>query len=79
MIVVKDDGELSTTLYLVSQKTFFKHLEADLPGKFKTFQVKVSMIEGLTGLDFFNLPNYVPLERQEENAVVNRGKYNLIV
>ncbi|MNF10681.1 hypothetical protein D3C80_2116990 [compost metagenome] len=40
-------------------------LEANVPGAFKTFQVKVSLIEGLTGLDFGSLRNYDPMERIE--------------
>ncbi|MGQ3479725.1 DNA/RNA non-specific endonuclease [Paenibacillus sp. TY11] len=64
-VVVKDNGERSTTAYLVSQKPFLNDLEADVPGAFMTFQVKVSLIEGLTGLDFNDLRNYDPLERQE--------------
>lgn len=64
-VVVKDNGERSATAYLVSQKPFLNDLEADVPGAFMTFQVKVSLIEGLTGLDFNDLRNYDPLERQE--------------
>ncbi|MEK5448744.1 DNA/RNA non-specific endonuclease [Paenibacillus sp. FSL R7-0331] len=64
-VVVKDGGELSATAYLVSQKQFMNDLEANVPGAFKTFQVKVSLIEGLTGLDFGSLRNYDPMERIE--------------
>ncbi len=67
-VVVKDDGEISATAYIVSQKEFLNNLEKSAPGEFRTFQVKVSIIEALTGLDFFNLRNHDPLEGLESTT-----------
>ncbi len=67
-VVVKDDGEISATAYIVSQKEFLNNLERSVPGEFRTFQVKVSIVEALTGLDFFDLRNYDPLERLESTT-----------
>jgi len=74
-VVVKDDGEISATAYIVPQKRLLNNLEISVPGEFKTFQVKVSLVEALTGLDFFNLRNQDPLERIESIAV---GKFSIL-
>lgn len=71
-VVVKDDGEISATAYIVSQKEFLNDLERDVPGEFRTFQVKVSIVEALTGLDFFDLRNHDPLDRIESTTF---GRY----
>ncbi|WP_433754056.1 DNA/RNA non-specific endonuclease [Paenibacillus amylolyticus] len=74
--VVKDTGEISATAYLVSQKELIRNLESDVPGAFKTFQVKVSLVEALTGLDFGDLRNHDPLERVESTMgyVIERAE-----
>ncbi len=66
--IVKDDGNLSATGYMISQQD----LLADLPeeaqfvyGAFKTYQVPVAKIEKLTGLDFGKLRNFDPKGRLE--------------
>lgn len=71
-VVVKDDGKISATAYIVSQKEFLNDLERDVPGEFRTFQVKVSIVEALTGLDFFDLRNHDPLDRIESTTF---GRY----
>ncbi|WP_417896815.1 DNA/RNA non-specific endonuclease [Bacillus safensis] len=68
-VMVRDDGELSATAYLMSQKQLISHLEAAGFGAFRTFQVKVSMIEALTGLDFGDLRNHDPLELSESTTL----------
>ncbi|MBD8497947.1 DNA/RNA non-specific endonuclease [Paenibacillus sp. CAU 1523] len=68
-VMVKDDGELSATAYLVSQKQLISNLEAAAFGAFLTFQVKVSMIEALTGLNFGELHNHDPLEQSESTTL----------
>lgn len=67
-VVMKSDTEPSATAYIVSQKEYLNDLEIAIPGEFKTFQVKISIIEALTGLDFNNLRNYDPLERLESTT-----------
>uniref|UniRef100_UPI003F4FC815 DNA/RNA non-specific endonuclease n=1 Tax=Bacillus pumilus TaxID=1408 RepID=UPI003F4FC815 len=68
-VMVKDDGELSATAYLMSQKQLISQLEAAGFGAFRTFQVKVSMIEALTGLNFGDLRNHDPLELSESTTL----------
>jgi endonuclease G len=50
----KDDGSLSTTAYLLSQSQLLGDLaaEAFTFGAYKTFQVRVDVVEQLTDLDF---------------------------
>jgi len=74
-VMVKENGELSSTAYLQTQKNLID-LEFAY-GEFKTYQVKVSTIENLTGLDFGNLRNHDPMERIETTAVghvINNSK-----
>ena len=73
--MVKQGGELSATAYLLSQEELIKGLEvapeAFSYGAYRTYQVKVSQIEGLTGLSFGSLADSDPLAR-EEAAVTAR-------
>jgi endonuclease G len=73
--MVKQGGELSATAYLLSQEELIKGLEvapeAFSYGAYRTYQVKVSQIEGLTGLSFGSLADADPLAR-EEAAVTAR-------
>ncbi|MEH7419152.1 DNA/RNA non-specific endonuclease [Neobacillus drentensis] len=75
-VMVKENRELSATAYLQTQKNLIVNLEFAY-GEFKTYQVKVSTIENLTGLDFGNLRNHDPMERIETTAVgrvINNSK-----
>ena len=63
-VIVKKDGKLSATAYLQSQKNLLDDLEFAY-GKYKTYQVPVSKIEALTGLDFGNLRNHDPIGQIE--------------
>ncbi|MBT2667295.1 DNA/RNA non-specific endonuclease [Bacillus sp. ISL-4] len=75
-VMVKENGELSATAYLQTQKNLIDNLEFAY-GEFKTYQIKVSTIENLTGLDFGNLRNHDPIERIETTAVgrvINNSK-----
>lgn len=62
VVFVKDNGELSATGYLLSQKDMISGFEFVF-GQFKTYQVKVSRIAELTGLDFARLPDFDPKQR----------------
>ncbi|MCX7748402.1 MAG: DNA/RNA non-specific endonuclease [Clostridia bacterium] len=66
-VMVKADGNLSATAYLQTQKNLIKDLEFAY-GKYKTYQVHVSQIEALTGLDFGDLRKHDPLERIESTT-----------
>jgi len=61
--MVKTDGQLSATGYLLSQASLIEGLaeEAFAFGAWRTFQVPVGRIGELTGLDFGDLPTADPL------------------
>jgi len=58
--MVRDDGKLSATAYLQTQKNLLTDLEFAY-GQYKTYQVPVARIEAITGLNFGNLRNQDPL------------------
>ena len=60
----KEDDMLSATAYLQTQKNLIHDLEFAY-GQYKTYQVPITKIENITGLDFGNLRNYDPLGRTE--------------
>ncbi|MFJ7219369.1 DNA/RNA non-specific endonuclease [Amycolatopsis sp. NPDC098790] len=71
--MVKADGTLSATAYLLSQEELIRGLE--VAGEFsyaayRTYQVPVRRIESLTGLSFGALPDADPLERLESTGSV---------
>lgn len=59
VVVVKEDGQLSATAYLLTQRDLISSLE--LFGPYKTYQVAVSQIEALTGLNFGDVTAHDPL------------------
>lgn len=62
VVFVKDDGTVSATAYLQSQRDLISNLEAwGGFGEYKTYQVPVSHIEQLTELNFGELHNHDPL------------------
>ncbi|TKI12518.1 endonuclease [Bacillus wiedmannii] len=63
-VMIKEDGNLSATAYLQSQKNLIDNLEFAY-GKYKTYQVPVSKIEALTGLNFGELRNHDPINQLE--------------
>jgi len=63
-VIVKKDGNLSATAYLQTQKNLIEDLEFAY-GEYKTYQVPISKIEAITGLDFEDLRNYDPLNQLE--------------
>jgi endonuclease G len=66
--IVKGDGTLSATAYLLSQEQLIENLEVAEEfsyGAYKTFQVPVKQVEDLTGLSFGELSQFDPLERLE--------------
>ena len=69
-VMVKDDGELSATAYLLSQEALLQGLEREALeafsyGAYTTYQVPIARIEDLTGLDFGTLKDADPLDGEE--------------
>jgi len=58
--IVKDDGNLSATAYLQTQKNLIEGLEFAY-GAYKTYEVPVTLIEELSGLNFGELRQHDPL------------------
>ena len=63
--MVKDDGALSATAYLLSQESLLEGLEGFSFADYKTFQVPIRKVEELTGLGFGDLKEADPAERSE--------------
>jgi len=65
--VIKKDGELSMTGYLLSQKSLLVDLREGIAedgfGAFRTYQVPLSQIQALTELDFSPYFSHDPLHR----------------
>jgi endonuclease G, mitochondrial len=69
--MVKTDGQLSATAYLLSQGDLISGLRTREPfsyGAYRTFQVPVRKVEELTGLSFGRLADADPLARQRDVA-----------
>lgn len=60
VVLVKEDGNISATAYLQTQKNLIRDLEFAY-GEYQTYQVPVTKIEALTGLDYGVLRNYDPI------------------
>jgi len=69
VVMVKDNGDLSATAYLQTQKNLIDNLEFAY-GEYQTYQVPVVKIEQLTGLNFGNLCGHDPIANIE--AAVGR-------
>ncbi|CUH95832.1 hypothetical protein P22_1917 [Propionispora sp. 2/2-37] len=65
-VMVKENGQLSATAYLQTQKQLIVSLQFAY-GKYKTYQVPISKIEALTGLNFNKLQTCDPLYRAENS------------
>jgi DNA/RNA endonuclease G (NUC1) len=82
VVMVRDDGQLSATAYLLSQEDMIEGLEF-VYGEFRTYQVAVALIEKKTGLNFGTLRAHDPRARKGaleavENAVAEiRGPQDL--
>lgn len=63
-IIVKEDGNLSATAYMQTQKNLIGNLEFAY-GEYKTYQVPLSRIEEITGLTFGSLRNHDPINQLE--------------
>ncbi|MFS0635314.1 DNA/RNA non-specific endonuclease [Mesobacillus foraminis] len=61
-VMVKKDGNLSASAYLQSQANLIRDLDFSF-GDYKTYQVPVTRIEELTGLDFGELRKHDPMAK----------------
>lgn len=71
-VIIKDDGKMSATAYLQTQKNMIENLEFAY-GEYKTYQVPVSRIEEITGLDFGELSKFDPIANIESSGMVIEG------
>jgi endonuclease G len=69
VVMVKPGRKLSATAYLQTQKNLIEDLEF-IYGAVQTYQVPVSRIEAITGLDFGDLRNHDPLADTESASSV---------
>lgn len=72
VVMVKENGDLSATAYLQSQKNMIVDLEFAY-GDYKTYQVPIINIEKITGLDFGNLHKFDPISNIESTGIVITG------
>jgi endonuclease G len=64
VVMVNEDDRISATAYLQTQKNLIRDLEFAY-GEYQTYQVPVTKIEALTGLDYGVLRNYDPIANIE--------------
>lgn len=69
VVMVKDNGKMSATAYLQTQKNMIENLEFAY-GEYKTYQIPISRIEEITGLDFGELSQWDPIANIESVGMV---------
>lgn len=69
VVMIKDDGKMSATAYLQTQKNMMVNLEFAY-GEYKTYQVPVARIEEITGLGFGDLSQCDPIANIESAGMV---------
>jgi endonuclease G len=67
VVMVKPGRRLSATAYLQTQKNMLDNLEFAF-GPYRTYQVPVTRIEGITGLDFGRLRDFDPMTTLESGV-----------
>lgn len=72
VVMVKSDGRLSATAYVLTQKHLADDFEAPgfVFGRFRTYQVSIARVEDTTGLSFGNLSDFDPLGESEAASAV---------
>ena len=63
--IVKNDGSISSTGYLQTQKQLIENLKFVF-GEYKTYQLPITKIESLTDLDFGDLRTFDPLLKRKD-------------
>jgi len=78
LVMRKTNKKLSATAYLQTQKNLIEELALEFAfGKYQTYQVPLTTIESLTGLDFGILKKYDPLTKTGIAAVAIKGQKNI--
>jgi endonuclease G len=75
VVIAREDGTLSATGYLQTQKNLLDNLEFAY-GSYKTYQIPVARIEAITGLDFGRLRGVDPLgtlEGMDSRLITGKG------
>lgn len=67
-IMVKENGNLSASAYLQTQKNLIEDLEFAY-GEYKTYQVPITRIEEITGLNFGCLRNHDPITPLKSHVI----------
>jgi endonuclease G len=60
--IIKNDNTMSSTAYLQTQKQLIADLKFVF-GEYKTYQIQITKIESLTGLNFGNLREFDPISK----------------
>ena len=60
--IIKNDNAMSSTAYLQTQKQLIADLKFVF-GEYKTYQIQITKIESLTGLNFGNLKDFDPISK----------------
>lgn len=76
VVMVKDDGNISATAYLQTQKNMIDNLEFAY-GEYETYQVSIAKIEEITGLDFGKLTKYDPIANIESAGLLIEDEKNI--
>lgn len=71
-VMVKEDGKISATGYLQTQKNLVDNLEFAY-GEYRTYQVPISRLSQITGLDFGELTRFDPIRSIESTGLVING------
>lgn len=77
VVMVKDDGELLATAYILSQADLLTGLEFVF-GEFRTYQLPLVELEEMTNLDFGELRNYDPKSQDRDGFESVREQYTVI-
>ncbi len=75
VVLAKEDGKLSATGYLQTQKNLIDNLEFAY-GSYKTYQIPITRIEAITGLNFGRLRGFDPLgtlESMDSRLITGKG------
>jgi DNA/RNA endonuclease G (NUC1) len=72
VVMLRDDGKLSATAYLLSQEDMVEGLEF-VYGEFRTYQVSIELLEKKTGLNFGNLRDFDPAMKRTALEAAARG------
>jgi endonuclease G, mitochondrial len=75
--MVRDDGELSATAYILSQADMIQGLEFAF-GEYRTYQIPIVKLEEMTGLDFGSLRDHDPKRPSGEGLESSAESFTLV-